>query len=196
MPFSTFPLFQSHIDLAHDYWSRLISKGDHVIDATAGNGHDSLKLASLVLTEDSGFLWALDIQQQALEKTREQLTKNSIPLHNTSLINQSHATFPSSISPESIKLIVYNLGYLPGGDKAITTQTSSTIDSLDNARALIMKGGAISITCYPGHAEGAREQQQILEYLSDWPPYIWNCTIHQWPNRKLSPSLILIQNRV
>lgn len=195
MAFSTFPLFQSHLDLAHSYWTRLIQKGDHVIDATAGNGHDTLKLATLALTENSGFLWSLDIQQQALDNTLKLLTTHGSPTQNICLLNHNHSTFPTFIPHNSIKLIVYNLGYLPGGNKNITTQTNSTLQSIQNAQPLIQHGGAISITCYPGHTEGAHEQQQILQLTSPWNPKNWNITLHQFTNRQNSPSLLLIQKQ-
>ncbi len=74
-----FPLFQSHLDLAHDYWRRIVRPGDTVIDATCGNGADTLMLAKLALTESSGHLYALDIQESAIEETKQRLEKHSSP---------------------------------------------------------------------------------------------------------------------
>lgn len=195
MAYSKFPLFQSHIDLAHHYWAQIITKGDHVIDATCGNGHDTLKLALLALDKDKGHLWAFDIQALALENTRKNISEN-LPhetLKKIHLCCQSHENFPSEITSNSIKLIVYNLGYLPGGDKSITTALKSTLKSLERAKELIVPGGAISITCYPGHSEGEKEQEKILELVGDWAPQTWCCTHQQWLNRRKAPSLLLIQ---
>lgn len=197
MAYSTFPLFQSHLDLSHSYWERLILKGDIVIDATCGNGHDTLKLASLALMETNGQIWGFDIQQQALDNTRKLLEEELPPsyLKHIFLRNESHRTFPPEITEESVRLIVYNLGYLPGGNKSNTTKVESTLESLSNAKKLISSGGAISITCYPGHEEGAREQEAIVDAIAKWPPRAWNCTTHQWPNRRQAPTLLLIQRQ-
>lgn len=195
MAYTTFPLFQSHLDLAHSYWERLVEAGDNIVDATCGNGHDTLKLALLAFKGGDGRLWGLDIQQQALDSTQRLLAEHlpAETIQRIHLRQQSHRSFPSEIGEASVKLVVYNLGYLPGGDKSITTSVKSTLESLEASKGLIQPGGAISITCYPGHEEGAKEQERILDLVSQWSPRIWNCTHHQWLNRRQAPSLLLIQ---
>jgi len=191
-----FPLFQSHLDLAHSYWKSIILPGDCVVDATCGNGHDTLFIAQLALNEEKkGLVIAIDTQKQAIEATRERLATSlsSELLPSVSFINQCHSQFPDDLPKESVKLIVYNLGYLPGGDKSLTTQNKTTLESLAQALTLICRGGAISITCYPGHPEGKVEEQLILEFISTLDPKKWNCCHHRWMNRKQSPSLLLIQ---
>jgi hypothetical protein len=90
---------------------------------------------------------------------------------------------------------VYNLGYLPGGDKQATTSSSTTLESLKAAAALIVAGGAISVTCYPGHPAGKVEEQAVLDYAASLPPAEWSCCHHRWTNRKEAPSLLLICKR-
>lgn len=181
-----FPLFRSHLDLAHSYWTQLIEPTDFVIDATCGNGHDTLKLAQLAA---QGKVFGFDLQNTAIENTKVLLGNTS----NVHLEVRCHSTFPSSILPGSVKLIVYNLGYLPGGSKEMTTMTKTTLDSIKAALELIMPGGALSITCYPGHPQGAIEQEAILDFVKTLPPQTWNCCHHTWVNRQASPSLLLLQ---
>jgi len=191
-----FPIFQSHIDLAQSYWSKLVKSGDIVIDATCGNGHDTLLLARLALTADSGYLYGFDIQKEAIDSTRENLQSQlSLPLLERVFLHQrSHSNLvdalPSGCRP---KLIVYNLGYLPGGDKAMTTMLDTTLQSIQQAQALIANGGAISITCYPGHLEGLQEESALMEIVCQLPAATWSCCHHRWLNRKNAPSLLLIQ---
>lgn len=192
---TNFPLFQSHLDLAHDYWSKLIEPGDTVIDATCGNGHDTLKLCQLALSEDKGKVYAFDIQNDAINSSDCYLTAH-LPQKvkkNVEFQLRCHSTFPDTLASGSVKLIVYNLGYLPGGKKTLTTEQSTTLQSLNNALHLIRPGGAICITCYPGHAEGAVEQKAILDFASQLSPKEWSCCRHVWLNRKLAPSLLIIQ---
>lgn len=194
----TFSLFQSHLDLAHHYWTQLVQEGDTVIDATCGNGHDTLKLCQLALSADKGKIYAIDSQSIAIESTKTLLA------HHLSVDEQKrvefhhrcHSIFPSSIESEDVKLIVYNLGYLPGGNKAETTTCLTTLQSLQHACALLKAGGAISVTCYPGHPEGAREQEAILKFSSALQPTEWSCCHHTWNNRHLAPSLLLLQKGV
>lgn len=193
----SFPLFQSHLDLAHGYWQRLVRSGDCVIDATCGAGFDALALARSALTADSGALHALDVQEPAIVATRARLHESLPPaaLARVHLHQQSHATFPSEIAPGTVRLIVYNLGYLPGANKALTTQVSSTLESLAAALPLLQPGGCVSITAYPGHPEGARERDMLLDYTATLDPMLWSCCQHVWINRRAAPTLILIQSR-
>lgn len=186
-----FPLFQSHLDLAHNYWDRLLQNGDWAIDATCGGGNDSLFLAAIVEKKGSGEVIAIDIQEEAVTRTKERIPAALIP--KVHLFNQSHENFPALSSEMPIKLVVYNLGYLPKGNKQLTTQTSTTLQSVQKALDLILPGGGVSITCYPGHPEGATEEKALIEMLTQLPSSHWNVCFHTFPNRKAAPSLILIQ---
>lgn len=194
--YTPFPLFSSHLDLAHHYWRRLLSPGDTAIDATCGNGHDTLAIAKLLEGdgENEIRLIAIDIQEKAIEATKSLLSQQL--KRNIRFIHGSHAKFPDDIEPQSVALIIYNLGYLPGGDKTKTTLTSSTLESLGNALPLIKAGGAISITCYPGHEEGKAEEEKVLAFASALDPRIWSCCHHRWLNRRDAPSLLLIQKTI
>lgn len=192
----SFSLFQSHLDLSHSYWSQLVQTGDRVIDATCGNGRDTLKLCKLTLTPNHGYVYAFDIQSQAIDSARHYLDISLPPelMKRVEFQQRCHSTFPDSIQPASIKLIVYNLGYLPGGgDKSLTTHRKTTLESLRLAQELLQPGGVISVTCYPGHIEGALEQESILTFASSLSPKEWCCCHHVWLNRNQAPSLLMIQ---
>lgn len=190
-----FPLFQNHLDVAHGYWQRLIRQGDSVIDATCGNGYDTLALAKMALSTDSGFVYGMDIQPKAITNCRRILEENLSPeqLSKVLLTTGCHSKFPEQIQPGTIRLVAYNLGYLPGGDKALTTMTESTIASLNRAVDLVMPGGAISVTCYPGHTEGGREEDAVYAWAAALDPQQWNCCNHRWINRLKAPALLLVQ---
>lgn len=190
-----FPLFQSHLDLAHHYWNEIVVAGDTVIDATCGNGHDSLILAKRALQENRGKLLCCDIQEIAIENTSKLLSEqlSTEQIRNVQFFHGSHIEFPETLKSNSVKLIVYNLGYLPGGDKTKTTMSEVTLQSIQKGMDLIISGGMISMTCYPGHAEGLREESLILELAVQADPKLWSCCHHRWLNRHKSPSLLLMQ---
>lgn len=187
--------FQYHINTAHRLWEEHVRPGDIVIDATCGNGNDTLQLAQLALTAHSGTLYAMDIQLEALEKAQHYL-QELISLEEFSrikFVEGCHSQFPKEIQPDSVKLIVYNLGYLPGGDKSVTTRVESTKRSLLNAMELIQVDGLICVTCYPGHAEGEREQSELIEFVSTLDSQKWECSHQRWLNRPKSPTLLLMR---
>lgn len=189
--------FHPHIELAHRYWQECIRLGDSAIDATCGNGHDTLELCRLILKAETSQVYAYDIQEQALATTRKQLEENlsSLQLERVQLIKGCHSDF-SKISHETsspIRLVVYNLGYLPGGDKSQTTLVDTTLLSIQNACKLVSPGGLISITCYPGHTAGAVEEEAVCRFAEKLPRVNWSCCHHRWINRQRSPSLFLLQ---
>jgi len=193
-----FPLFQSHIDLAHTYWKKILRPYDHAIDATCGNGKDTLVLANLLISNSQeSILIGIDIQSEAITRTRTLLASHLSEKQRDRvfLFHQSHTQFPALAYNVPIRLIVYNFGYLPGGDKSVTTLSKTSIQSFQAALPLIMPGGAISATCYPGHNEGGNEQNALLSFVQALDPSQWCVTWHTWPNRMLSPTLLFLQKR-
>jgi hypothetical protein len=112
---------------------------------------------------------------------------------------QSHLSLMNAMAPRSVKVVVFNLGYLPGGDKSIVTVPEVTLATIAASRSALQEGGCISATCYPGHEEGQAEEAGILEDARLLPVEIWSCYLHQWINQrnrktgKRAPSLVLYQ---
>jgi hypothetical protein len=169
-----------HIELAHKYWQKQVRKNDLAIDMTCGNGHDTFFLNQL-----GALTFAFDIQETAINKTK-------LLVPNATMFHRSHDELQQISFPCPPQLIVYNLGYLPGGDKSIVTKTGSTLSSLKQALELLADGGAISMMCYPGHEEGLLEEAQLLLVAKELPSKEWTVCHHQWVNRPRAPSLIWI----
>lgn len=149
---------------AHQFILRHLKAGDIAIDATVGNGHDTLFLAKQV--NDKGLVFGFDIQQQAIESSQTKLS-NDLVFKNTTLFNTSHENLNEFIPTQyygKIKAIMFNLGYLPGSDKAVITQTTSTLFALNQATELLAAEGIITIMAYPGHSGGKEETKQIKQW--------------------------------
>ncbi len=175
-----------HLTYAHRFWTEIIRPGDTIIDATLGNGHDTFFLAELL--QGSGTLIGYDIQPEAIAATQKRLEHlPEASRKNITLKLTSHAQFEE----KDVKLIVYNLGYLPGGNKELTTRHETTLESLKSGLSILQSDGALSITCYPGHAEGAIEQKAIVDFLQTLDRRYQICH-HVWLNRPLSPTWILL----
>lgn len=168
--------FSKHLTMAHDYWAKIVNPDDLVIDATCGNGHDTKFLLSL-----TDRVIACDVQPAAIEATRERTG-----------IEPRLCCHAELEVKEPVRLVVYNLGYLPGGDKQVTTRVESTLLSVEKFLPLVT--GAISITCYPGHEEGAREEAALLEWAATLPSDHWSICHHRWLNRARSPSLLMFNS--
>lgn len=168
-----------HLEEIHRFWKEHLKPEDLVIDATCGNGHDTLILSQLAKT-----VYAIDIQPTAIENA-----KTIVKSDNVHWLCQSHETFPPL---ENVSLITYNLGYLPGGNKEIITLTETTLKSLQNGLPLLKAGGAMTIMCYPGHPGGEQEEAAILEWVKTLDSKNYLVSYTQWPNRKKHPSLIKI----
>jgi SAM-dependent methyltransferase len=178
----------NHLRLAHFFWEHTLSSTSWAIDATCGNGKDTRKLAELT---PKGGVIALDIQKEAIEGTKRALEGDlTSQIH---LFHQSHEKFPLLVYKFPISLIIYNLGYLPGGNKSLTTETASTLKSLREALSLIIKGGMISIMCYPGHPEGGVEKTALLTMISSIDTQKFSVNEYHSLTTPTAPSLLIIK---
>lgn len=152
---------------AHEAVRNFVNPGDVVIDATAGNGYDTLFLAQLV--GPTGHVYAFDIQQDALDATTALLGEQKIG-HFTPL-RRDHASLSEAILAKhrgAIAAVVFNLGYLPGGNRDITTSPGSTFAALHAARSVLKLEGIVCVTIYRGHLVGPLEAEAVLEVMTGW----------------------------
>lgn len=186
-----------HLALSKTYWKTHLKPGDIVIDATCGNGQDTLYLSQILLSDPESTIFAFDIQPEAILNTENLLKKNLSRDHfrRVLLHRRSHLELTAVPYPFSPRLIVYNLGYLPGGKKTLTTLTETTLESVKMSLQLLADDGAISITCYPGHEEGAKEEQALLAFTQNLSAQNWAVCYHRWLNRPQSPTLLWIEQR-
>ena len=139
------------LSLVHEHLKSWIYPGDFVIDATAGNGKDTEFLCGLVGRE--GKVLAFDIQEQAVENTRQRLQE-----HGWSDVGEvvldSHANMGKYAQENSVDCIVFNLGWLPGGDHTVFTHADSTIAAIEAGLKLLRKDGVMCVSIYYGGASG------------------------------------------
>lgn len=176
-----------YIELAHQYWKKHLKEQSNVIDATCGNGHDTLFLAQ----NTRGRIFVFDIQEKALTSAKNRLSENLDGLQQVSFLKACHSSFDSVPKELPIHLVIYNLGYLPGGDKNLTTKVDTTLLSIQNALDRIEDDGAISITCYPGHEEGQREEKAVLSFFEKYEGSR-SVLYHRRVNRLKSTTLIWV----
>ncbi|MBC7979340.1 MAG: methyltransferase domain-containing protein [Armatimonadetes bacterium] len=157
-----FPPRPTH--LLHLLLKQKISPGDLVIDATAGNGHDTVFLAETV--GPTGRVIAIDIQQQAIDSTRLRLQQENL-LDRTSLFQISHTQIARLAQPHTASAILFNLGYLPGTDHRIITSTGDTLIALRAASEILQPGGILAVVCYPGHEGGDVEADATLGFFEN-----------------------------
>lgn len=168
-----------------------LKEGDIAVDFTMGNGHDTEFLSKTV--GESGHVYAFDIQAQAVESTAKNLAAAGCP-QNYTLIHDSHHKVAEYVK-EPIKAGMFNLGYLPGGDKSITTMRETTLPAIKAGIELLAQDGILLIAVYPGHAEGEEEGKMITEYLSTLSRYQMCCTQIRILNSPTSPFFMLVETR-
>lgn len=201
-----------------------VKPGDVVVDATCGNGKDTLALAQM----NPARLYAFDVQEDAVRETIKLLEENGygdrladsgkgnpagegltgcrITVRQMShenlreffrnegfLRNKEGAEAQETASP--LTAVVFNLGYLPGSDKLITTKAETTIKAVQDAMELIRKDGLVCITMYSGHTEGKKEKAALLEFAGQLDSAKWHCAYISMPNQKNDPPEILLITR-
>ncbi|MDQ2085777.1 class I SAM-dependent methyltransferase [Herbivorax sp. ANBcel31] len=146
---------------SHQYIKTFVKEGDTVVDATCGNGNDTIFLAQLV--GKAGKVFAFDIQDRALTKTNKKLHDLKIE-NRVSLIKDGHENMDFHVD-KNIKAVMFNLGYLPGGNHNISTKADTTICALKKAMDLLVTGGIITLVIYYGKDSGFDEKEKILTFL-------------------------------
>ncbi len=173
---------------AHRIASDYLTQGAIVIDATAGNGHDTLFLSEGV--GSTGLVYAIDIQQQAIETVRNKLSTAGL-LARVRLVLGDHAALATYIDPNhigSVRVAIFNLGYLPLGDKSKVTQPTTTIAGLDGAARMLGPGGLLSILAYRGHVGGDEEADAVRTWIEAHRS-TWRIEELVDPNHPKSPIL-------
>lgn len=175
-------------EVAQTWLIQHINAGDSVVDATLGNGFDALFLGECV--GQKGHVYGFDVQQSALQISSLKLAQANIP-HTFYL--RGHQELSSAL-PFSLKgnisAFMFNLGWLPGSDKCITTQALATIQALSQALSWLKSEGALSVMLYPGHDEGKIESEAVLQWLSDHGGNNITYDVIRVPEKPLAPILI------
>ncbi|MCT1904577.1 class I SAM-dependent methyltransferase [Oceanobacillus sojae] len=177
---------------AHTLLRESLKEGDIAIDATCGNGHDTLFLSQAV--GSAGKVYGFDIQKQAIQKTKEKLQENDC--QNVSLIQDSHEKIPDYIKEDIFGGAIFNLGYLPKSDKLIITKPHSTLAAIGAILERLKTNGLIILVVYYGHSGGKEEKEAVLSYTSQLDQKKYQVLQYRFINQQnQAPFLIAIEKK-
>ena len=183
-------------EIAHECLRAVIAPGDLVVDATIGNGYDTLFLARQVGA--TGHVFGFDIQAEALANTRQRLDDHDID--HVTLFERSHAELLNAVPDEchgGIAAIMFNLGYRPGSDKLITTQQESTTKAVNESLALLRPAGCLSVLAYRGHDGAVEESLAVLALVDALDPRRFQTREYKsQSDDETAPQLLIIQKLV
>ena len=162
-----------------------LPKDGTFVDFTMGNGHDTLYFANYC---SEGHVYAFDVQQMALDNTKQLLDDNG-GFDNVTLILDSHHNVDKYVQGE-IDAGIFNLGYLPGSDKSVTPQCATPLEALDKAVNMLKTGGVIVVIIYPGHSEGTREADMVEEFCAKLDKHTYNTYKYALLNKKNPPYIV------
>lgn len=177
------------LDIVKKAVSEHLSEGGFAIDATAGRGYDTMFLARTVGA--TGRVLAFDIQPAAVESTRALLASEGL---DAEVVLASHADMAQYASPESADCILFNLGYLPGGDHTVYTRAESTIAAINAGLDILKHGGLMCVTVYSGGANGYAERDALIPFLAsldDGKYQVTSLSFHNWKKDPPRPFFII-----
>lgn len=180
------------LDYAKTLLRHSIDFGDVAVDATAGNGHDTLYLAQLV--GDNGHVFAFDVQQQALDATATRLKEHKL-FERTTLILDGHEKVAHYVD-EPIGGAIFNLGYLPGADHTVTTHGQTTIDAINQLLTRLKINGIVVLVVYHGHEGGKEERDAVLRFVEQLPQKQVHVLRYDFLNQKNDPPFIIALEKV
>jgi SAM-dependent methyltransferase len=189
-PSSDRDLLRGPVALCRLFLRERVAAGDRVIDATCGNGHDTLFLARLV--GERGKVWSFDIDRDALDGTASRLRQASLDSM-VELVHAGHERLNDYVK-EHVRAVVFNLGYLPGSERVTITRAETTVSALEQARGLLLPEGVILLAVYTGHPGGTEEGRAVDFWVSSLPSpefNVWSCRL---VNRRAdAPYLLMIE---
>ena len=168
-----------------------LGEGDTAVDFTMGNGHDTEFLSKTV--GKNGPVYAFDVQEQAVRSTAANLEKAGCERNYTLILDSHHNVKKYVEGP--IKAGMFNLGYLPGSDKKITTMRETTMPAIEAAVELLDHGGILLVAVYPGHAEGDAEGKMVQDYFSTLDRHAICCTLIRIVNSPASPFFFVVEKK-
>ncbi len=168
------------------------------VDATAGNGHDTLFLASEA--GGSGTVWAFDVQRTALASTQKRLeTENPELPARVRLVHAGHER-AAELLPEAVhgrlRAVTFNLGFLPGSDRLVVTRAATTIAALGCFAAMLAVGGVISVHAYRGHDGGEEEGGAVARWFADLPWEAWRVAEYSFRNKPRNPETLFLAEKL
>ena len=174
------------------YLENIIQEGDVVVDATMGNGYDTVYLAKKV--GENGKVYAFDVQEEALKSTTKKVNKEE--LNNVELILDGHQNMDKYVK-EEVSCIVFNLGYLPRAKhQIIITKADTTLEAIKKGLELLKPNGVMSIAIYSGHEGGMEEKNEVYKYTETLDQNYFNVLCTKFINQiNNPPELLLIEKK-
>ena len=177
----------------HHFIREHVKQGDICIDATAGNGNDTQLLCELV--GEHGKVFAFDIQEKAVQHTKERLEQAKL-LPRAEVLLESHVNMKHYVEEDAISCIVFNFGYLPGGDHSLATRKDTSIQAIHEGLTLLKKGGMMSLCIYSGGDSGFEERDAILEELKNLDSKRYLVIMSFYYNRPNNPPIPVLIMKV
>ncbi len=177
------------LGLAHHFLKSRVPTDGFCIDATAGRGRDTAFLCQLV--GEKGKVLAFDIQQDAIDATNVLIHAKGYD-HIATVIKDSHANMACYTSSESVDAIVFNFGYLPGGDHRIFTKPISSIEAINQGLLLLKPCGVMCLCIYYGGDTGYEERDALLAHLETIDPKLYTVLTCNWQNRPNDPPIVAL----
>ena len=172
-------------DWCHGFIREHVVPGDICIDATAGNGNDTEFLCRLA--GDTGKVYAFDIQKAAVERTRARLYEQEL---SAKVILAGHEDMEQYVEEQGeVSCIVFNFGYLPGGDHACATRADTSIRAMEAGLRLLKKGGVMSLCIYSGGDSGFSEKEAVMEWLAQLDAKKYLVIVSSYYNRPNNPPI-------
>lgn len=181
---------RSITEVAKEFLGTDLPKDGVICDFTMGGGHDTLYLSNLV---PEGKVYAFDIQPLALERTSRRLEEAG-GRPNVELILDSHENFDRYVTG-GFDAGMFNLGYLPTSDHVVTTKAETTLTAVTKAVEQVKVGGTVVVVVYPGHSEGKREGEMLLEFAASLSDKKFDATYYRLVNIPDCPFILAFQKR-
>ena len=182
-------MLKNAVELSHFYLQQFVKSGSFAVDATCGNGGDTVFLANLV--GEKGLVYGFDIQEKAIKNTKSRLETAGFS-ERVRLFLDGHENMENYLCECMADAFVFNLGYLPKGDHSLHTKPDTTILAIQTALKHLKQEGIVVVSIYHGGDSGYEERDSVLSYLESLDKHEYNVIIHQYTNKPNDPPILAV----
>ena len=179
------------VELTHRFLRSTLAPGGLYLDATCGNGHDTLFLCSVA--GKNGRVIGLDIQPQAAANTNALLAANGMAAIGRAECCD-HRELLRFAPPGSADCVMFNFGWLPGAAHDVHSTADSTLPALQAGLDALKPGGVLAAVLYSGKVIGNAEKKAAAEFfrslpLADYTVLI--CEFANWADTAPLPCFVI-----
>lgn len=179
---------KSMVAISHDFLKPALHKQARAIDATLGQGQDTL----FFLKARAARIAAFEVQADVAARTMERIGSSKVQVYLT-----GHEHMQESLPSdwvENTDAILFNFGYCPHENPQIQTRPKTSLEAVQQALTMLKVKGRMALVFYP-HEDWEEESALIEDFLMTLDPHVFAIQKVIQLNAKKAPFVVCLEKK-